>query len=196
MRRRRRLINVRPPIRSGKTQRSCLNRKSRCACKWAIRSRTSRVHVLNYPQQLREGYFSELNATKSAEVDKTTAENVTTGTAAKAKPKLKKKAGDDPFASDDEQPDETKPIYIGAKTTIPTTTSRKPQAKVVKPSGKDGFASDNQTEEDSDEEARKAEVAAKKKAVKRKPVSSARSKRPKGEGVDEEVDDRPKKIRR
>lgn len=148
----------------------------------------SPVHVLNDAQKLREEYFSDLSVAKSADADNAPSGTATVGTEAKAKPKLKKKAGDDPFASDDEQPEEPKPVARKAE------NPKKPPPKTAKVSSKDGFASDDQTEADSDEEARKAEVAAKKAAAKRKPVSSVRSKRPEDED-DDEVEERPKKKR-
>lgn len=150
----------------------------------------SRVHVLNDAQKLREEYFSELSAAKTADADKTG--KATAGTAAKAKPKLKKKVADDPFASDGEQPEDTKPVARKAEKAKSTSKKPPPKAKV---SSKNDFASDDQTEEESGEDTRKAEVAAKKTAAKRKPVSSAKSKRTRDEDDDddEEVEERPKK---
>ncbi|TFY65444.1 hypothetical protein EVJ58_g1967 [Rhodofomes roseus] len=60
-------------------------------------------------KKLKEEYFAELAAAKNNDTEKTAARKAAAGTVAKSKPKLKRKAeNDDPFASEDDEPKDTK----------------------------------------------------------------------------------------
>ncbi|RPD57794.1 hypothetical protein L226DRAFT_537584 [Lentinus tigrinus ALCF2SS1-7] len=138
-------------------------------------------------KQLKDEYFSELSTAKSAAAEEAAAKKTSADTTAKAKPKLKKKAGaDDPFASDDDEDKEEE----AEKPAPPSKSKSKAKAKKPAPKKKaaaDAFASDDDAgDDDEGEEARKAEVKAKKKPApkKRKSVES-----------DEESDEAPKKKR-
>ncbi|KAH9834002.1 translation initiation factor eIF 4e-like domain-containing protein [Rhodofomes roseus] len=151
-------------------------------------------------KKLKEEYFAELAAAKNNDTEKTAARKAAAGTVAKSKPKLKRKAeNDDPFASEDDEPKDTKSeakskSQAGGASTSQKTAKAAPKTK--KSSAKDEFGSDDEVAEDSDAEARKAEVAAKKATSRRKGA-----KRPKedddNDNETEDIEERPRqKVRR
>ncbi|KAI1785214.1 hypothetical protein LXA43DRAFT_150477 [Ganoderma leucocontextum] len=137
---------------------------------------------------LKDEYFSELNAAKSAAAEEAAAKKAESGATTKAKPKLKKKAGaDDPFASDDEDEPKEEEQKPSSKTVAkPASKGKKPAPKKKAPA--DDFASDE--DDEGGEAARKAEVKAKKAA------SAPKTRKRKGSESDSEsVDAAPKKKR-
>ncbi|PIL33417.1 hypothetical protein GSI_04039 [Ganoderma sinense ZZ0214-1] len=138
---------------------------------------------------LREEYFSELNATKSAAAEAAAAKKAEGGAATKgkSKPKPKKKAGaEDPFASDDDESKEEEKKPSSKAAAKPASKGKKPALKKKVPA--DDFASD---EDDEDgEAARKAEVKAKKAAS-----APTTRKRKESESDAESVEAAPKKKR-
>ncbi|TBU31178.1 hypothetical protein BD311DRAFT_689751 [Dichomitus squalens] len=138
---------------------------------------------------LKDEYFAELNAAKTAAVEEAASKKAESGAATrpKPKPKLKEKAGaDDPFASDDEgDTEDTKPT--SKKAAKPTSSSGSKAKRPVPKKAKvaNDFASDS--DDGEEEAARKAEVKAKKAGT---------TKKRKGAELDEEVEEEaPKKKR-
>ena len=133
-----------------------------------------RVFLTTLQQQLKDGFFSNLEAEKSGRVDagakgddiKEVGTTTESTVKPKAKPKLqlkKKKIDDDPFASDNEE--EEKPMAKTSKPPLkaaskpPSKSSSKPPSKVgvsaKKPSSRVGTAAKRIREEsESDEEAK------------------------------------------
>ncbi|KAH9941934.1 translation initiation factor eIF 4e-like domain-containing protein [Amylocystis lapponica] len=146
-------------------------------------------------KSLKEEFFAELSAAKSANAEKAAEEKAAPSITAKEKPKLKKKAvEDDPFASDDE--DVGGSVRAAEK---PTANVSKASGSPAKPQPKpkkrkapaDEHASDS--DDSAQEEAkRKAEIDAKKAASRKKP---AVAKRPKSDDDSDDEDARPKKKR-
>ncbi|KAG5647101.1 hypothetical protein DXG03_001472 [Asterophora parasitica] len=143
-------------------------------------------------KELKDAFFAELASTKPAASDKpkSAVKSDEAAPAGKAKPKLKKKAADDPFASDDDDDAKADAGEEKRKEAIQAKTAKgkpQPKKKVVD----DTFGSDD---DDAEEEAkRKSEVSKKKsKAVSR---SKKRQISESDEGDVEEEEDRPKKRR-
>ncbi|KAL0955775.1 hypothetical protein HGRIS_001989 [Hohenbuehelia grisea] len=146
-------------------------------------------------KELREAFFAGITrgpkttdqATVTAAVDQKQDDDSSTK---KPKPKLqRKKVADNPFASDDEQPDAPAPSAATA-TNAKTDDAKSSKPKPKKKAKADTFASDDEDDDEkAQEEQRKQELKAKKSAS-----SSAAGKRPKDDDQDDDDDDeRPKK---
>ncbi|OJT01946.1 hypothetical protein TRAPUB_7590 [Trametes pubescens] len=109
-------------------------------------------------EALKEEYFAELNAAKTAAAEETAAKKAAAGETKKPKPKLKQKGGDDPFASDDEDGEENAEPEVSAPAAV---KGKKPAPK--KKAGAEAFASD----EDAKDPSPKAKAPPKKRAAKR-----------------------------
>ncbi|KAL1941429.1 hypothetical protein VTO73DRAFT_7246 [Trametes versicolor] len=107
---------------------------------------------------LKEEYFAELNAAKTTAAEETAAKKAAAGEAKKPKPKLKKKGGDDPFASDDEDGEEKAEHEVSAPAAV---KGKEPAPK--KKAAADAFASDEDTADPSP----KAKAPPKKRGAKR-----------------------------
>ncbi|CCL99197.1 uncharacterized protein FIBRA_01212 [Fibroporia radiculosa] len=115
-------------------------------------------------KRLKDEFYAELNAAKNSDAVKVAAEKEASGMSAKPKPKLREKAEDNPFESDDERAntaaeckDEDKGQVV--KTGGPTAArpSNKPGAQKKRKADDDVFESDDDAEED---QGRKVAVAA------------------------------------
>ncbi|KAF8070754.1 hypothetical protein FPV67DRAFT_1041980 [Lyophyllum atratum] len=138
-------------------------------------------------KELKDAFFADLASDKATrpEKPKSTTQDVGVAAAGKPKPKLKKKAADDPFASDDDKPEEEE----RRKKELQVKTAKgkpQPKKKVVD----DAFASDD---DDAEGEAkRKEEIKAKKAKV----ASSSRKRNLSSDKESEDEDEnRPKKKR-
>lgn len=144
-------------------------------------SATSSILTVN-PQKLKDDFYADLNSAKSPNEDEHTESSHTlttpATTASKPKPKLKKKADEDPYASDKDevQPDPT----------METENPIKP-TKRLKNYTQDDFESED--DKDEEEEQRKRELKAKKVVSAANKV--AYNKRPRDE--DENDEELPRK---
>ncbi|KAH9856015.1 hypothetical protein C2E23DRAFT_751103 [Lenzites betulinus] len=108
---------------------------------------------------LKEEFFTGLNAAKTVTTEETAAKKATAGDSKKPKPKLKKKGGDNPFGSDDEDAEIDEKPKSSAASTAPKGKKPAPTKKAAA----DTFASDDGIEE----QVPKAKIQPKKRAAKR-----------------------------
>ncbi|GLB37749.1 putative protein with domain of unknown function (DUF1917) [Lyophyllum shimeji] len=133
----------------------------------------------NEMKELKDAFFADLGSEKAAQPEKPvdTVGDGAAPTTGKRKPKLRKKAADDPFASDEDKPDEEEEKR---RQELKTKTAKvKLQPKKVLD---DTFASD---EDDADEEAKRKEEVKTKKAK----VGSSARKRHISNDEDEDEDE-------
>ncbi|KAI9068924.1 hypothetical protein FKP32DRAFT_1663497 [Trametes sanguinea] len=103
---------------------------------------------------LKDEYFAELNATKSAAAEDAAAKKSAAGEAKKPKPKLKKKVDDNPFGSDDEEKEKDEGKKPPSSSAPAKGKGRKPVPK--RKAAANDFASDDEAEAEQSSKAKKS----------------------------------------